>query len=104
MQAHLDIACIKRLTEHAQSVVRGDNKSALSKHRKSNHPNIVIESVTDVAKVFEAKIIKSGVRFNTQRYIQEAIQIEKINRDTSVRLLNSRAEWGNNRVRRLRNG
>ena len=94
----------KRLDEHAQSVYRRDKKSALSKHHVVKHPQIAIDSKSDIDKIFSASVIKGGFRFNVNRYVNESIQIDKFNNDPSVQLLNNKSEWGNNRVRRLQNG
>ena len=66
----------KRISEHTDSVFRRDKGSALSKHHVKFHPQIEFQSKSDVKNVFEAKLCKSGIRFNTSRYIQEAILID----------------------------
>ena len=94
----------KRLLEHQGSVFRGDGKSALSKHAKMIHPQLVLQNVELVSELFSASIIKPTVKFNVQRYVAESLVVEKFNNDPNVELMNQKAEWGNNRVRRLRNG
>ena len=93
----------KRMHEHAQSVHARNMKSGLSKHHLETHPDVQFSDYGDVNKVFEASSIKSGIIYNTQRYVRESIWIEKLNNDTNFKLMNSRSEWGNNRVRRLVN-
>ena len=94
----------KRLMEHAASVFRMDKSSALSKHHLDNHPEIKFNNPEEVRNLFDGSVIKSGIRFNPQRYITEAIKIQEFNNDPSVSIMNNKSEWGNNRVRRLRNG
>ena len=93
----------KRAVEHAQSVWRRDGKSALSKHHKYKHPEVTFDTPSDISEMFEASVIKNCFKFNTQRYISESLEIEKVNNDPHTVLLNNRSEWGNNKVRRLVN-
>ena len=93
----------KRMWEHAQSVWRGDRKSALSKHHKDKHTEIALSDVSSVKEIYEAKLFKSSYKFNTQRYIHESLIIEQLNNDPHTMLLNNKAEWGHNPVRRLIN-
>ena len=92
----------KCMLEHAHLVIRGDEVSALSKHRKIKHPNIDAKTLDDVKELFEGKVVKSNIKFYTNRYIHKAIEIEKIRNDPYVILMNAKSEWGNDRARRLK--
>ena len=83
---------------------RGDGASAPAKHHKFTHSNIKFNNKEEVANLYIAKVIKPSMKFKMQRYVAESIYIEQYNNDPHIELINSRSEWGNNRVRRLRNG
>ena len=69
-------------------------KNALAKHQKQTHPN-------DPPK-FEMPKVSGGIRFNLDRQITEALEIERAKSDPSIQLLNQRSEWGNAGLPRLR--
>ena len=93
----------KRMREHAASLRTGSEKSALDKHRIKDHPHVDNSDPTMINNMFEAKIVQGHIKLNTTRYICESLNIDKLNKDPSVNLLNSKSEWNKNRVNRLTN-
>ena len=91
----------KRLLEHQASVFRGDGTSALAKHHKLKHGDIPFINKEEVSNLYTATVIKPRVKFNIQRYVAESLVIDKFNNDPNIELINSKSEWGNNRVRGL---
>ena len=89
----------KRMGEHMDSLRLRNGVSALSKHQKSMHPNL---SDSESANLFSARILRGNYKLNTCRFIDESLNIEKLNSNPSVMLLNSKSEWNKNRVSRLR--
>ena len=83
----------KRLVEHDDSVQRNDQTNAMNKHMKLKHP--------DTTPDFTAKIIDRQ-RFNLQRYVSESLFIEKNTLNTNVVVLNSKSEWGRQKLTRIR--
>ena len=82
----------KRLTEHKNAMDRKDPKNALAKHMTNEHPN--------EEPKFEAKIIDSQ-KFNLHRYVSESLHIEETTKDKEVKVLNSKAEWGRQKLTRI---
>ena len=76
-----------RPLEHQHSLRRQDGSSALSVHQSQKHP--------DKPPNFETSIIKGGMRFNAERFIREAIEIDDLKRNPEFGILNQRSEWGN---------
>ena len=72
-----------------------DVKNAMAKHRKSHHP-------AEQDLKLETRIVKSGFSDNVSRYICEALTIEETQNDPTCTVVNSRSEWGNNPLSRLR--
>ena len=68
------------------------NKNALAKHMTNEHPN--------EEPKFEAKIIDSQ-KFNLHRYVSESLHIEETTKDKEVKVLNSKAEWGRQKLTRI---
>ena len=83
----------KRNLEHLGDLRRGQMKSAITKHHLQNHRGEEPEFVTTV--------VKGGGRFNLDRFITEAIEIETHNFSPGVRVLNSKSELGHRRLPRL---
>ena len=72
----------------------GLRKNALVKHQESKHSN--------QTPSFRAKVLKAGIRFNTDRFVLEALHIRNANDDQSIELLNQKGEWGHGGIVRLR--
>ena len=83
----------KRNLEHLDDLRRGSMRSAITKHHQQKHRGEDPEFVTTV--------VKGGVRFNLDRFITEAIEIETHNFTPGVRVLNSKSEWGHRGLPRL---
>ena len=90
----------KRMREHAGTLSNGSDKSVLEKHRLSKHP---LADRSDPNGMYIASIVQGNIKLNTTRYISESLNIDKLNKDPSVSLLNSKSEWNKNRVNRLTN-
>ena len=83
----------KRNLEHLGDLRRGNRRSAIAKHHQQSHRG-------QEAK-FEISVLKWGIRFNLDRFIYEAIEIETHNFTPGITVLNSRAEWGHRGLPRL---
>ena len=83
----------KRNLEHLDDLRRKSMRSAITKHHLQNHRGEDPEFVTTV--------VKGGVRFNLDRFITEAIEIETHNFTPGIRVLNSKSEWGHRGLPRL---
>ena len=78
--------------EH-QSLTAKPTNNAQRKHHWSKHPN--------QQPIFTTEVIRSGIKYNTDRFIFEALKIEKARVDPNLNLLNQKSEWGNNGLVRL---
>ena len=86
----------KRLLEHEDDLRRGHANYGISKHFQNDHPDIdPMGNGLIKAKVLSCKV------FNMERCIDEALHIEQIELENNVAVLNSKAEWGRNKLRRL---
>ena len=83
-----------RMSEHQKAVQSGQRKNALVKHQESKHSN--------QTPSFRAKVLKAGIRFNTDRFVLEALHIRNTNDDHNIELLNQKGEWGHGGIVRLR--
>ena len=92
------------MLEHAHLVIRSDKVSALSKHRKIKYLNLDSKTLDDVKELFDGKVVKLNIKFNTNHYIHNAIEMEKIRNYQYVILINAKSEWVNDRARRLKIG
>ena len=63
------------------------------KHREAYHPGENPE--------FEPESLESSIRFNLERFITEALLIEKAKHERGTLLLNQRGEWGHFGITRL---
>ena len=46
--------------------------------------------------------VSAGIKFNLDRQISEALEIEEARNNPDIQLLNQRSEWGNAGLPRLR--
>ena len=76
----------KRMQEHMQCVRSQQISNALAKHVELFHTNDNAEFVTEV--------IKGNIKYNLERFIYEAVEIEAIRNDPDIYTMNSRSEWG----------
>ena len=60
--------------------------NALAKHVELFHTDDNAEFVTEV--------IKGNIKYNLERFIYEAVEIEAIRNDPDIYTMNSRSEWG----------
>ena len=79
----------KRNLEHLGDLRRGNRRSAIAKHHQQSHRG-------QEAK-FETSVLKGGIRFNLDRFIYEAIEIETHNFTPGITDLN----WGHRGLPRL---
>ena len=84
----------KRQREHMCEVQRRSTSNAQSKHHWEKHP-------TQEPK-YTTRIISGGIKYNIERYIKEALQIESAKENTNINLINQKSEWGMTGVPRLR--
>ena len=82
-----------RMLEHQKAVQNSQRSNALAKHQQAKHSNLVPN--------FKAKILRGGVRFNTDRFVLEALHIRDRHDNPNVDLLNQKGEWGYGGIPRL---
>ena len=82
-----------RAIDHQKALRCSDKKNALAKHMLLEH--------SSAQPSFSLHKIGSH-RFNLQRQILEGICIEAASENKSLKLLNSRSEWGRSKLFRLR--
>ena len=85
-----------RILQHGDDVRRGQTKNALAKHHRATHQGL--------EPGFEAEILRSGVKFNLDRYVLEAHTIFKHSQNQNIQLLNQRGEFGYQPLPRLEIG
>ena len=82
----------KRLKEHQTAIARQDKSNALAKHMMTNHQNKTADFCT--------KIVDKQ-KFNLQRFVSESLYIEKNTKSQGTMILNSKSEWGRQKLTRL---
>ena len=83
----------KRNLEHAAKVRAKNTSNALAKHLVDRHLDEEVE--------FTTTCLSGGMKFNLNRFILEAIEIEDAKCDPKINILNSRSEWGGKGLPRL---
>ena len=83
----------KRMLEHIQCVRSLQVKNALAKHVTLYHTHDDAEFVTE--------IIQGNIKYNLERFIFEAIEIEGIRSNPDIYTMNSRSEWGGKGLPRI---
>ena len=85
-----------RCLEHRDAINSNSrtSKNPLAKHQVLMHTN-------DTPR-FEMSVISGNIRYNLDRQISEALEIEHFKNDPSIQILNQRSEWGNTGLPRLR--
>ena len=83
-----------RQVEHGRAILGRQASNALHKHQASVHPNQVPN--------FQASIAKGGFRWNLERQIYEALEIEHQKGNPNIQVLNSKSEWGKRGLPRLK--
>ena len=83
----------KRFLEHSAALRTASLKNAIAKHENMHHAQNRGEYV--------GEIIEGSIKFNLERFVTEAIQIEKAKRSADTMLLNQKGEWGHFGVTRL---
>ena len=82
----------ERGKEHLKGFLNKDENNALNKHSEDKHDGEFVE--------FEMKIVKQ--HFSAfSRLIHESVRIDRSSRDNSISILNSKSEWGFNKLPRL---
>ena len=82
-----------RQLEHQSAVRLGTESNPLVKHHSVNHPGINPN--------FHTGILHGGIRFNLDRFVVEALEIDSAREDQNVIVLNQKAEWGQQSLPRL---
>ena len=75
---------------------RGLLSNELFKHHSQVHQNQNL-----VPDYFRSRPVRGGMKFNLDRFILEAHKIDEASRNPNIKLLNSRAEWGQRGIPRL---
>ena len=78
----------KRMQEHIQCVRSQQVSNALAKHVELFHAD------DDDTAEFVTEVIKGNIKYNLERFIYEAVEIEAIRSDPNTHTMNSRSEWG----------
>ena len=47
---------------------------------------------------FESEVLQGGIRYNLERFILEALEIEEAKNTPDLHVMNSRSEWGGQRA------
>lgn len=82
----------QRGKEHLSGFLKKDDNNALYKHSQDKHDGDFVE--------FEMEVIKQ--HFSAfSRIIHESVRINRNSRDKSISVLNSKSEWGFNKLPRL---
>ena len=84
----------KRLLEHASCVRSKSASNALAKHIALHH-----EDNTQIT--FVSEIVQGGIKYNLERFIFEALEIEDARNDPNTITMNSRSEWGGRGLPRI---
>ena len=50
---------------------------------------------------FVTEIVKGNVKFNLERFIYEAVEIERTRNSPEIYVMNSRSEWGSKGLPRI---
>ena len=82
----------KRLGEHISSVNRADMSNALAKHMFNVHRGMSPNITTTILGTH---------RYNLQRYVAESLFIEKSTKTTQNIVMNSKGEWGRQKLTRV---
>ena len=83
----------KRTLEHLRAIRTKNAKNALSKHMSIYHQNEDADFVTTC--------LAGGIRYNLDRFILEALEIEEAKNDNNTQIMNSRSEWGGKGLPRI---
>ena len=82
----------QRGKEHLTGFLKKDENNALYKHSVDKHDGEYVE--------FEMKVVKQ--HFSAfSRLVHESVRIKRNYRDSSISVLNSKSEWGSNKLPRL---
>ena len=82
-----------RQIEHKRAILGRNASNALVKHQINEHPQDIPQ--------FMASIIKGGFRWNLERQIFEALEIEHTRMNPNMNVLNQKSEWGHRALPRL---
>ena len=83
----------KRNLEHAQNVKSKSTSNALAKHMALHHAQDEANLVTTC--------LAGGIKFNLNRFILEAIEIEEVKTTPGVHIMNSRSDGGGRGLPRI---
>ena len=75
----------KRQRTHMTEVRSNNRSNAHTKHMLISHRG--------EAPDFKTTVLKSGMKYNLDRYIKESLRIEKARMDPEIDLINQRSEW-----------
>ena len=84
----------KRMMEHINCARTKNVKNALGKHSALHHEG-------EVSVEFETEILQGGMKYNLERFILEAIEIEEGRNNPAYTIMNSRSEWGGRGLPRI---
>ena len=80
--------------EHSYCAKTKNVKNALGKHTALHHN---VENSVE----FESEILQGGIKYNLERFIFEAIEIEEGRNNPEYIIMNSRSEWGGRGLPRI---
>ena len=83
----------KCMLEHDYCAKSHSASNALGKHMTICHPNEPAN--------FESEVLQGGIRYNLERFILEALEIEEAKNTPDLHVMNSRSEWGGKGLPRI---
>ena len=57
-------------------------------------PDSKLLNIANENASFETEILQGGIRYNLERFILEALEIEQVKNTPDVHIMNSRSGWG----------
>ena len=83
----------KRFLEHSAAVRNGVLKNAVAKHDRLHH--------NPDGGDYRGEILEGSIKFNLERFVTEAVRIQKAKDDPEITLMNQKGEWGHYGITRV---
>ena len=89
----------KRTAEHLYDLTHGVLRNPLTRHFRNEHPDVV---VGEGRGLVAGRVVGEGsIKYNLDRFLREALEIEEATEDRGTEMLNGRGEWGRVTLTRL---
>ena len=79
--------------EHSAAVRNGVLKNAVAKHDRLHH--------NPDGGDYRGEILEGSIKFNLERFVTEAVRIQKAKDDPETTLINQKGEWGHYGITRV---